>query len=173
MTDAFKYGRRSIRLKGFDYSQPGAYFVTICTHNKQHILSRIENGQTILTPAGAAVRKVWLDPEWRFPSVAFLDYVIMPNHFHGIIVIMTPSPSRGAASSAPTSGVLTLGKIIRTFKSLSAIEVNRALSRRDESNWQRNYWDHIIHSAKELRAVRKYIHQNPLRWDSDPENIRT
>jgi putative transposase len=158
MAETFQYGRRSIRLKGFDYSQPGAYFVTICTYKKQKILTRIENGQTILTPAGAAVRKVWLDPDWRFPSIAFLDYVIM-----------TPSPSRGAASSAPTDGAITPGKIIRTFKSLSAMEANRAHARRRDPVWQRNYWDHIIRSAKELRAVRKYVHQNPLQWDTDPE----
>jgi REP element-mobilizing transposase RayT len=101
--------------------------------------------------------------------VAFLDFVIMPNHFHGIIAIMTPSPSRGPASRAPTSPAITLGKIIRTFKSISAVEINRARGSHNEPVWQRNYWDHIIRSAKELRAVRKYIHQNPLHWESDPE----
>ncbi|MFY9803867.1 MAG: transposase [Candidatus Acidiferrales bacterium] len=171
MTDTPQYDRRSIRLKGFDYSQPGSYFVTICTHGKKRILSRIENDHVILNPAGEAVRRVWLDPDWRFPSVAFLDFVIMPNHFHGIIRIMTPSPSRGAASSAPTSCAITLGKIVRAFKSLSALEVNCTLGRTGEPVWQRNYWDHVIRSAKEHRAVRVYIKQNPPRWERDPENV--
>jgi putative transposase len=84
---------------------------------------------------------------------------------------MTALPSTGAASSAPTPHGLTLGKIIRAFKSLSAIEVNRALGRRGEPVRQRNYWEHIIRNEKALRAVRAYIPDNPLRWESDPENV--
>ncbi len=171
MSDVVQYGRRSIRLKGFDYSQAGLYFVTICAPGKRKIFGRVFDGAVVLEPAGLAVRDVWLNLGERFPAAVFLDFVIMPNHFHGVVAIIDALPRRGAASSAPTSRSLTLGKIIRAFKSLSAIEVNRVLRRRGETAWQRNFWEHIVGNEKEFRAVKQYIRLNPLRWDSDPENI--
>jgi putative transposase len=171
MPDLVQYGRRSIRMKGFDYSQAGLYFVTICAKGHKRIFGRVFNGAVVLEPAGLAVRDVWLNLASRFPSAAFLDFVIMPNHFHGIVAIVDALPRRGAASSAPTTRPLALGRIIRAFKSLSAIEVSRALGRRGGAVWQRNFWEHIMGHEGELRTVREYIRQNPLRWDSDPENI--
>jgi putative transposase len=171
MTDVVQYGRRSIRLKGFDYSPGGLYFVTICAERHKRIFGRVFNGVVALEPAGAAVRDVWLNLDKRFASAAFLDFVIMPNHFHGIVAIVDSLPRRGAASSAPTARSLTLSKIIRAFKSLSAIEVNRVLGRRGGSVWQRNFWEHIMGDEGEFRTVREYIRRNPLRWESDPENI--
>ena len=158
-------------MKSFDYSQAGLYFVTICAHGHKRIFGRVFNGVVVLESAGVAVRDVWLNLDKRFAGAAFLDFVIMPNHFHGIIAIVDALPRRGAASSAPTARSLTLGKIIRAFKSLSAIEVNRALGLRGGAVWQRNYWEHIMGHEGELRTVREYIRQNPVRWDSDPENI--
>jgi putative transposase len=130
MTDVVQYGRRSIRLKGFDYSLAGLYFVTICSEGHKRIFGRVFNGVMVLEPAGVAVRDVWLNLDKRLASAAFLDFVIMPNHFHGIVAIVDSLPRRGAASSAPTARSLTLSKIIRAFKSLSAIAVNRVLGRR-------------------------------------------
>jgi REP-associated tyrosine transposase len=171
MSDVVQYGRRSIRMKGFDYSLAGLYFVTICVEGHKRIFGRVVDGTVVLDPAGLAVRDVWFNLGGRFPSARFLDFVIMPNHFHGIIAIVDTLPRRGAASSAPTGRSLTLSKIMRAFKSLSAIEVNRALGRRAGAVWQRNFWDHIMGHEGELRTVREYIRLNPLRWDSDPENI--
>src|SRR5271156_4742747 len=99
MSDAVQYGRRSIRMEGFDYSQAGLYFVTICTAGQRKIFGRVFNGAGALDPAGAAVRDVWLNLNSRFPSAAFLDFVVMPNHFHGVIAIVGSLPRRGAASS--------------------------------------------------------------------------
>jgi putative transposase len=99
------------------------------------------------------------------------DFVIMPNHFHGILRIVDAMPSRGAASSAPTVDRPKLGEIIRAFKSLSAIEINRILSRRGEAVWQRNYYEHIIRDEKDFQTVREYIRENPVCWNLDPENI--
>ena len=171
MSDAVQYGRRSIRMKGFDYSLAGLYFVTICAAGKRKIFGRVFNGAVVLDPAGFAVRDVWFNLDRRFASAAFLDYVVMPNHFHGIVAIVDSLPRRGAASSAPTARSLTLGKIIRAFKSLSAIEVNRMLGRRGGAVWQRNFWEHIMGNEGEFRTVREYIRLNPSRWESDPENI--
>jgi putative transposase len=171
MADVVQYGRRSIRMNGFDYSLAGLYFVTICAHGHKRIFGRIFNGVVVLESAGVAVRDVWLNLEKRFAGPAFLDFVIMPNHFHGIVAIVDSLPRRGAASSAPTVRSLTLSKIIRAFKSLSAIEVNRARGLRGGAVWQRNFWEHILGNEGEFRTVREYIRLNPLRWESDPENI--
>src|SRR5579863_1896503 len=109
MSDVVQYGRRSIRMKGFDYSLAGLYFVTICVEGHKRIFGRVVDGTVVLDPAGLAVRDVWFNLGGRFPSARFLDFVIMPNHFHGIIAIVDTLPRRGAASSAPTGRSLTLG----------------------------------------------------------------
>ena len=143
--------RRSIRLQGFDYSQAGAYFITICTHNRALFL-QAERVQEV-------VRSAWHDLPLRFPSVVLDEFVIMPNHVHGIISL------RGAASSAPT-----LGRVVRAFKSVSAIAANKALGRSGQPFWQHNYYEHVIRDEEELNAVRRYIRENPLKWSDDPDN---
>ena len=143
--------RRSIRLTGYDYSQPGAYFITICTHNRALFL-QAERLQEV-------VRSAWHDLPLRFPSVVLDEFVIMPNHVHGIISL------RGAASSAPT-----LGRVVRAFKSVSAIAANKALGRSGQPFWQHNYYEHVIRDEEELNAVRRYIRENPLKWSDDPDN---
>ena len=102
---------------------------------------------------------MWHDLPARFPTVALDEFTVMPNHIHGIIFLM------GAASSAPT-----LGKVIRAFKSISAIEANKALNRSGQPFWQRSYYEHIIRDEDELHALRQYIRDNPLKWDEDPDN---
>jgi putative transposase len=171
MPDVLQYGGCSIRMKGFDYSLAGLYFVTICAHGHKRIFGRVFNGAVVLDPAGLAVRDVWLNLDKRFASAAFLDFVIMPNHFHGVVAIVDALPRRGAASSAPTARCLTVSKTIRAFKSLSEIEVNRVLGRRGGAAWQRNFWEHLMGNEGEFRTVREYIRLNPSRWESDPENI--
>ena len=102
----------------------------------------------------------------------------MPNHLHAIVGLARPiQPSKaGAASGAPTGktgapSYPTVGDIIRAFKSISAIEINRILGRRGESVWQRNYYEHIVRNLKEYERIRKYILENPGHWHDDPENI--
>ncbi len=161
-------GRRSIRLKEFDYSQPGAYFITVCTNGRQCMFGDIVDEEMILNDAGAIVRKVWEEIPRRFSAAKLGEFVIMPNHLHGIIVIVgavLAPPTEGAASSAPT-----LAEIIRAFKSLSGRQVNRLLSRKGKSLWQRNYYEHVIRNETELDRVRRYIVENPIKWDIDPEN---
>ena len=111
--------RRSIRLAGYDYSQAGAHFITICTH-RQELLLQVHHVQEVISSS-------WHALPVRFPSVTLDEFAIMPNHVHGIIILM------GAASSAPT-----LGKVIRAFKSISAIEANKALNRSGQPFWQRS-----------------------------------
>lgn len=164
-----------MRLRGFDYSSRGLYFVTICTHHREPFLGTIENAQSIPAEAGSAVLAAWFDLPRRFPSVELDAFVVMPNHVHGILVFVgTGMPvgghfirgaARGAASSAPT-----LGDVMRAFKSISGIAINRILKRSGVPAWQRNYYEHIIRDSRELDGAQRYITDNPLRWEFDPEN---
>ena len=148
------HDRRSIRLPGYDYSQPGAYFVTICTHNRD-LLLRTE-------PVQEAVRSTWEAIPQRFRAVTLDEFVVMPNHVHGIIIL---GDATGAASGAPT-----LGAIIRAFKSISAIQSSRILNRSGLPFWQRNYYEHVIRDEDELNIIRQYICDNPRNWLDDPDN---
>ncbi|OGO53276.1 MAG: hypothetical protein A2148_09120 [Chloroflexi bacterium RBG_16_68_14] len=167
--------RRSIRLSGYDYPQPGAYFVTICTYNRELSLEA-EQVKEI-------VRSAWDSLPARFPHVMLDEFVMMPNHMHGIIILAPTAgarpgggaasrgaASRGAASRGAASSAPTLGRVVRAFKSLSAIEANRIMNRSERPFWQRNYYEHIIRDEDELNIIRQYIRDNPLKWDQDPDN---
>ena len=156
--------RRSIRLAEHDYSQVGAYFVTICTHNRALSL-QAESVREV-------VRSAWCGLAARFPAVALDEFVIMPNHVHGII-ILADAAIRGAACSAPTGmggGASSLGHVVRAFKSISAIEANKILGQSNRPSWQRNYYEHIIRDEEELTVLRQYIRDNPGNWLDDPDN---
>ena|SRR5436190_9218676 len=187
--------RRSIRLRGYDYSQEGIYFVTVCTHGKRSIFGEIREDEMALSTAGQAVSRIWEGLPAQFPNCSLDAFVVMPNHVHGIIVISnevtkdegaaSSAPTdcyteQGAASSAPTithpeqgaasSAPTALGAIVRAFKSISAIQVNRLLDSSGQHLWQRNYYDHIIRSEDELNGIREYIYNNPIKWAIDREN---
>ena len=156
--------RRSIRLAEHDYSQVGAYFVTICTHNRALSLQA--------EPVREVVRLAWSGLSARFPIVALDEFVIMPNHVHAIIILVDAA-IRGAASSAPAGmggGAATLGHVVRAFKSISAIEANKILGQSNRPFWQRNYYEHIIRDEEELSVLRQYIRDNPGNWLDDPDN---
>jgi REP element-mobilizing transposase RayT len=127
-----------------------------------------------LNAAGRLVQTVWDELPARCHG-AYLDaFVVMPNHIHGILFIVGAGlalPLKGAASSAPTrSRPHTLGNALRAFKSISAIGVNRALSRSGQPLWQRNYYEHVIRSEESLNRIQEYIGTNPFRWELDREN---
>jgi REP element-mobilizing transposase RayT len=148
--------RHSIRLKGYDYSWAGAYFITACTHEREMVLDM---------PAVAwAAQDVWLGIPVRFPSVALDEFVVMPNHVHGVIFLVR-DVGGGGASPAPT-----LADVICAFKSVSAIAGNKALGRSGRPFWQRNYYERVIRNEDELNDIRQYIRDNPKNWDKDPNN---
>jgi len=149
--------RHSIRLRGYDYSQPGTYYVTVCTQKKKHIFGEVVEGEMSANDCCRIVARAWQDLPGRFPHITLDEFVVMPNHVHGIIIV-------GGRQAAPK-----LGDIIRAFKSSSAIAVNQALARAGQPVWQRNYYEHIVRNQDELSKIREYIRTNPLRWPSDPE----
>ena len=132
-----------------------------------------------LNDAGRTIRSVWQALPGRFSGLELDAFVVMPNHVHGIAAFVGAGLAlpgdKGAASSAPTSGdgvahgVPTLADVIRAFKSLSAIHVNRLL-RRSGPLWQRGYFDHVVRDDRDLERIREYIATNPLRWALDREN---
>jgi REP element-mobilizing transposase RayT len=175
--------RRSRRLKGYDYSQAGAYFITACTRNRECLLGDIPDGEMVPNNAGRMVQAVWDELPIRFPELD--TFTIMPNHVHGIIVLnpettgaMAPhtneSESVGALLAAPSpqgraSPAPTLGDVMRVFKSISAIRVNR-IAMRTGSLWQRNYYEHVIRDEDDMNRIRQYVMDNPANWAEDENN---
>jgi REP element-mobilizing transposase RayT len=179
--------RHSIRMRGYDYAGYGAYFVTICTHQREMLLTdRLVRD---------IVSSAWHDLARRF-GVTLDEFVVMPNHVHGVIWI-TRATAVGAQlcaepdDIAPIEGFLdssedpskhcaaplrmgvargSLGLVVRAFKSHSAKRINRLRKTRGAPVWQRNYWDRIIRDEGELNRVRQYILDNPLKWPDDPNH---
>ena len=177
------YRRRNIRLRGYDYSLSAAYFFTIVTGNRLCIFGHIDSGDMRLNSTGEMIHRNWLAIPERFPSVILDEFVVMPNHVHGIIVINNPtSPSLKSVSLPPVEpsrldvdGSPTLGEIIGAFKSLTTRQYGREMdSGRGPSFqgriWQRNYYDRIIRNERELDLTRRYISENPLKWHFDRES---
>jgi len=162
--------RRSIRLKEYDYTQNGAYYVTICTQDKKCVLSNIVNEKTILTNYGKIVEEEWLKTKSIRPYVDLDYYVIMPNHFHGILFI-NKNKGKGVKLHAPTNNFKlqphSLGSIMRGFKSSVTSRINKTQNTPGRKFWQRNYYEHIIRNDDDLNRVRKYIKNNPIKWSMD------
>ncbi|GAB4244278.1 MAG: transposase [Stanieria sp.] len=173
--------RRSIRLKGYDYTQPGMYFVTICAYQRQCIFGDIVDGQMVLNQYGSIVAQTYQWLSQRYHYVYLDEWIIMPNHFHGIIVIID-TPRRGSSRTAPTSTVpiqnistssnhvskpKPLGRLIGAFKTVSTKHINILRDTPATPVWQRNYYEHIIRNQTALDRIREYITNNPISWQID------
>jgi REP element-mobilizing transposase RayT len=161
-------GRRTTRLAGYDYTQPGAYFVTICSYRKERILSKISMETINLSPIGLIV-----DEELHRTSILRGDividrYVIMPNHVHAIIQILEGPTPVGAHRDAPLHRPgRSLGSIIGQFKGSVTLRVRKHNRDPDYRVWQRNYYEHVIRDEKDLNRIRRYIQDNPAQWHVD------
>jgi REP element-mobilizing transposase RayT len=169
-----KHRRRSIRLKGCDYSQAGAYFVTICTQDRECLFVDIGGGEMRLNDAGTTVRNIWHKIPEHFPHTDIDAFVAMPNHIHGIIVIN--SDGRGMACHAPTHRQFakpiagSLSTVIGSFKSVVTRQINLIRHTPGYPVWQRNYYEHIIRDEQSLQKIREYINDNPAKWADDENN---
>ena len=164
--------RKSIRLKNYDYSQKGAYFVTICVNNMVCLFGEIVEDKMVLNDAGKMVQTMWNDLSKCFPEIQLDVCAIMPNHLHGIISIVGAPPVGAQLEDkrATTRVAPTLGNIVGQFKSISTTEYMRNVKQShwpsfDSRLWQRNYYEHVIRNDDELNKIREYIIQNPDRWD--------
>jgi REP element-mobilizing transposase RayT len=185
--DPERHHRRCIRLKGYDYSQPGAYFITICTQNRVCLLGDVLEGQMRLNDAGRMVERWWLELAHKFPTVALDAFVVMPNHIHGIIAIVgadlcvRPDDPRvrpdgeGTHDQGGTHAGVPRPKIIQWFKTMTTNEYIRHVKNHAWTPfcgrlWQHNYYEHIICNDESLNRIREYIATNPLRWHLDAKN---
>ena len=168
-----KYHRHSLRIKKYNYSLPGAYFITICTYRKENILGYIIDGKIKLNVLGKITEREWLKTFQIRENIQSDKFIVMPNHFHGIIVLT--DNKKGVLQYAPTnkfrSPSQTIGSIVRGFKSAVTREIKRLDYPFLYSIWQRNYYEHIIRNERELNRIREYIQNNPLRWQYDRENL--
>jgi len=175
--------RRSIRLAGYDYAQGGAYFVTVCTHERKCVFGRIENGAMRPNVYGNLVRDEWLKSAELRLNVVLDEFQIMPNHFHAIVIFTERgSPSVGAHCNAPVLGprahcnaplqrpARSLASLVGGFKGSVTRNINLYRAGRNLAPvrvWQRNYFERIVRDEKELDDTRCYINENPLAWLTD------
>jgi REP element-mobilizing transposase RayT len=165
--------RRSIRLKGYDYSKAGAYFVSICVQKRECLLGDIVNDEMVLNDVGRVVSDSWTWLGTQYDHVELDEYMIMPNHLHGVVIIQSWGGSRTALPSsqtAPTSNLKSLGRIIGAFKTVSTKHINEMRRTPSVRLWQRNYYEHIVRDENELMRIREYMENNPLKWEFDREN---
>jgi len=173
--------RRSLRLRGYDYSQPGMYFVTICTQGRGLLFGDVVEGKMMVNQMGWTIEEEWLKTPTLRSYVVLDEFVVMPNHFHAILMIVSEGrgtwpmekPGRSRAPTMeqfgkPVSG--SLPTIIRSFKSAVTKRVNDLRGPPGLPVWQRDYYEHIIRDEDSLRRIRDYILTNPLRWELDQEN---
>jgi len=181
-----KHNRRSIRLSRYDYSQTGAYFVTICIQNQKFLLGEIIDGEVQLNDAGRMISMTWEGLPNRFPSAETDQFIVMPNHIHGII-ILTKDCTRehkvdGEHKVRPYGegrprGTLpgTISRIIQALKSITTNEYIVGVRQNSWTPfqgrlWHRNYYEHVIRDENELNRIREYIIYNPANWSEDREN---
>jgi REP element-mobilizing transposase RayT len=186
--------RRSIRLRGYDYSSAGAYFVTICTQDRLCLLGQIVNNQIILNEAGEMINRIWNEIPQNYLGVKIDTFQIMPNHIHGIIILVGAGPracpglyacpdnmqstqigqSNGQPQGvAPTA--LSLTDVVHRFKTMTTkryidgVKQNGWLPFKG-TFWQRNYYEHIIRNETSFHKIRQYILDNPITWATDQLN---
>jgi REP element-mobilizing transposase RayT len=171
--------RHTIRLPGYDYSQSGIYFVTICTQNRECILGDIVDGKMILNETGQILTPIWESLPKRF-SIVLDEFQIMPNHVHMIIQINHFRTDMNhqiindiaIAKSHRHMGLMnqtpTLGHVVRYFKSKCTYEIHKIGF--NNYVWQHNYYEHIVRNEDDLNKIREYVNINPLIWDRDRNN---
>lgn len=185
--------RKYIRLRGYDYSKPGLYFITICCYNREMLFGKIENGKLKLNEFGKIAEREWLKTSQIRDNVELHEFIIMPNHFHAIVEITKrvenmkkpvgsyrnttlqvyenkneqPLPGQPGNKQSPSN---TLGAIVRGFESAVTKQINILRNTPGKPVWQRNLNDRIIRDNQEFFRIRKYIKNNPQNWDEDDMN---
>jgi len=165
--------RKSNRLKGYDYSTPGAYFVTVCAHDRfknRNVFGIIRDGEIMKNDWATIVEFCWRDLSNHYPCVALDELVVMPDHFHGIVWINEKVGN--GLKPFPTEKKYGLPEIIRGFKTFSARRINE-INIHDKFQWQKSYYDHVIRNEESLQIIREYIQNNPKKWELDHDADET
>ena len=168
--------RRLLRLRSYDYSAPGAYFFTIVTRQRKLLFGDAEAGAMQLNAAGLIVQSLWEDLPTHYSRIRLDEFIVMPNHVHGIIVIRAvgaihelPLPRNSDALRLSRRRML-LPRVIGRFKMTSARSINALRAGAGLALWQRNYYEHVIRTEAAFDRIREYIRDNPTRWAYDREN---
>lgn len=178
--DPAKNRRRFMRLKGFDYTRQGAYFITICTKERACLFGEVVDGVMRLNDAGHIVEHCWRTIPDHCIHAQLDAFVVMPNHVHGIVVLVG-SGAVGATHASPLPDLASSGRsrgprrqsiasIIGSFKSAVTKRINDIRKTAGALVWQRNYYEHVIRNEESFNRIRQYILDNPLRWAFDREN---
>ncbi len=179
--------RRSVRLKGYDYAQCGAYFLTVCTQHRETLFGLIEDREVRLNAAGRMVEDAWACLPDRFSNLSLDSFTVMPNHIHGILLLTDDLPDDGDSlytgdhkdrpyeviSMGTKEG--SVGRIVQAFKSISTNQYGEGVRIHDWPTfpgklWQRNYYEHVVRDKDDLNRLREYISQNPEHWEDDENN---
>jgi putative transposase len=189
--DPDKHHRRSIRMRGYGYAQEGVYFVTVCAQDRQCLFGEVVDGEIRLNDAGRMVQAVWKELSIHYPGVEGDGFVVMPNHIHGVIILVGAGPRacpdegprvmvgpRACPEKGQPQGVaptLSLPDVVHRFKTLTTKRYADGVKQLgwipfDRRLWQRNYYEHIIRDEESLSRIRQYILDNPARWEFDREN---
>jgi putative transposase len=157
-------GRRSLRLRGYDYAKGGAYFVTICTQDRACLFGEAIAGSMRLNQSGQQIVMIWEGLTSRFTGVEIDLFVVMPNHLHGILIL----PDVGTTRTR-------LSKVVGAFKSMTTVAYIRGVQAKGWSKfrgrlWQRNYYEHVVRDEAEMNRIRQYIDDNPAQWEFDDEH---
>lgn len=185
--------RRSIRLKGYDYSQNGAYFITLCAQDRKPIFGKIVDREMQLNQFGIIARDEWLKTSEMRQNIEMDEFVVMPNHMHGIIVI-DDGAGRDTLQRVPTEGRVptqgrvpmveqfgkptfnTIPTILRGYKGavtkqINTLQIDAGVYNMPERIWQKNYYEHVIRNETSLNKIREYITSNPLNWKDDDYHL--
>jgi len=181
MSDEAASQRRSIRIESYDYTQAGAYFVTICADGKANLFGEVASGDVRLSRIGQIVETCWCEIPRHFEKATLDAFVVMPDHFHGIVLMdleedsgettarhVVPLRSQGEAFGRPVRG--SLATIVRSFKGAVTRKARQRTDRERLRVRQRNYYEHVIRSGRELALSREYILGNPYAWSLGHEN---
>jgi REP element-mobilizing transposase RayT len=163
--DSNIHHRRSIRLRGYDYSQAGAYFVTICAHLHKCRFADKRNGTLYLNDEGRMVAEQWTGLVANQAGIELDEWVVMPNHFHGIVILENTQPKSPDATISHRN--MSLSKLVGRFKMQSAKQINLLQKTPGQPVWQRNYWEHVVRNETDLQRIRDYIRNNPATWATD------
>ena len=168
---AFYRRRRSIRLPHYDYAQRGVYFITLCVQHRRSLFGDVIDGSMVLKNLGESVATEWRRTSEIRPNIVVDEFVVMPNHLHGLIVM---EPLRRGVSHTPggkfRSPAQTVGAIVRGFKGSTTRLINELQGTPGVMLWQRNYYEHIVRHDRELQRIREYIANNPAQWALDRKN---
>jgi len=180
--------RRSLRLKGYDYAEAGAYFVTAVTQDRRCLFGEIIGGEVRLSEAGRMAVAVWDSLPDRFAGLALDAFIVMPNHIHGVIDMAPPTGTprrsgntvpgdrpRATTRVAPTPDGYALSDVVHAYKSSTTAHYARRVTADGWPPfpgrlWQRNYYEHVVRGDDDLDRIRTYIQENPLKWELDTEN---